>query len=170
MRGGNTAPDAGSSTSITVTAWMMRPGDDKVVAERLFGVLSQKRNPKPPMAAPASNLSGRWDVHVEFFSSNSQHSLTLEQNGNRLEGSHKGDFSVRDVFGVIDGDQVKLQSNERMPGDAITFTFAGTIAGDMISGPIHMGEYLTAKFTAKRHTYPATHNTILVPGGPPLAN
>ena len=68
-------------------------------------------------AAPAANLSGRWDVDIEFFSSKSQHTLFLEQNGNWLEGSHQGDFTVRDLVGTIEGDQVKLRSSERRPGD-----------------------------------------------------
>jgi seryl-tRNA(Sec) selenium transferase len=157
-------------TSINITAWMMQPGEDKVVAERLHEVLSRKRSPKPEPAAPTGTLSGRWDVEVAFFSSKSQHTLTLEQNGNRLHGSHKGDFSTRDVFGTIEGDQVKLQSTDSRPGDSITFTFSGSLSGDTISGPIHMGEYLTANYTAKRHSYPERRGTILVPGGPPLAN
>ncbi len=169
-RRGAVAPDGNTTTSIDITAWMMQPGDDKIVADRLFGVLSQKRSPKPAMSAPAGNLSGQWDVQVEFFSSQSQHSLMLEQVGNRLQGSHKGDFSVREVFGTIDGDQVKLRSTMNAPGDSITFTFAGTLAGDAISGPVYMGEYLNAKFTAKRHAFPATRSTIMIPGGPPLAN
>jgi seryl-tRNA(Sec) selenium transferase len=169
LRRADAAADSGS-TSISITAWMMQPGDDKVVGERLFQVLSRKRAPKPAPAAPAADLSGRWDVEVAFFSSKSQHTLTLEQNGNRLRGSHKGDFSVRDVFGTIEGDQVRLQSTDSKPGDSITFTFSGALAGDQLSGPVYMGEYLNAKFTAKRHTYPEPRRTILIPGGPPLAN
>jgi hypothetical protein len=165
----NSAPDAGS-TAINITAWMMQPGDDKIVADRLFGLLSQKRSPKPPMSPPAANLSGRWDVNIEFFSSKSQHSFLLEQDGNRLQGSHKGDFSVRDVVGTIDGGQIKLRSAERVPGDAIIYTFAGSLSGDTISGPVYMGEYLNAKFTAERHAYPANSGSIVIPGGPPLAN
>ena len=168
-RGGG-APDGNTTTSIDITAWMMQPGDDKIVADRLFGILSQKRSPKPAMSAPAGNLSGQWDVDVEFFSSQSQHSLMLEQVGNRLQGSHKGDFSVREVFGTIDGDQVKLRSTMNAPGDSIVFTFAGSLAGDTISGPVYMGEYLNAKFTAKRHAFPANRGSIIIPGGPPLAN
>jgi seryl-tRNA(Sec) selenium transferase len=160
-----------AGTSIGITAWMMQPGDDKVVADRLFEVLSRKRTPKTAPAAPAGNISGRWDVDVAFFSSKSQHTLTLEQDGNRVRGTHKGDFSSRDVFGTIEGDQVKLQSTDSKPGDAITFTFAGSLAGDKFSGPVYMGEYLNAKFTATRHAYTERRRgDILIPGGPPLAN
>jgi hypothetical protein len=87
-----------------------------------------------------------------------------------LQGSHKGDFSVRDIFGTIEGDQIKLRSTDRMPGDQIIYIFSGSLAGDTITGPVHMGEYLNAKFTAKRHPYPASPGAIVVPGGPPLAN
>ena len=169
-RRGGGEPDAAGTTAISITAWMMRPGDDKIVGDRIYGVLSQKRNPKPAAPAPAANLSGRWDVNVEFFSSQSQHTLFLEQEGNRIQGSHKGDFSVRDVFGTIEGDQVKLRSTTTERGDSVSFIFAGAVSGDTISGPIYLGEYLNAKFTAKRHGYPPARGSILVPGGPPLAN
>lgn len=167
---GNAAASDSGTTSIDITAWMMQPGDDRIVADRLFAVLSRKRSPKPAMAAPAANLSGRWDVNIEFFSSKSQHSWMIEQNSNRLQGSHKGDFSVRDAFGTIEANQVKIRSTENVPGDSITFTFVGALSGDTIAGDVYMGEYLNAKFTATRHVYPARTRSILVPGGPPLAN
>lgn len=170
-RGGRGAPADSSSTSISITPWQMQPGEDKIVADRLHTVLSQKRSPKsstvPP---PAANLSGRWDVNIEFFSSNSQHTLFLMQDGNRISGSHKGDFAVRDIFGTIEGDQVKLRSQLSVPGDSLGFIFAGSLSGDTISGAIYMGEYLNAKFAAKRNPYPAGSAAIRVPTGPPLAN
>ena len=107
---------------------------------------------------------------MEFFSSKSEHSWTLEQDGNRLQGSHKGEFSVRDAFGTIEGAEVRLQSTERTPGDQIPFTFAGTLNGETLAGTVYMGEYLTAKFSARRHTYPSRRPSIQIPGGPPLAN
>lgn len=171
-RRGASEPDSGTTTSISITPWMMQPGEDQIVAERLYGVLSKKRSPKPEMKPPAANLSGRWDVHVEFFSSQSQHTLFLEQEGNRIRGSHRGDFAVREVSGIMDGDEVRLRATgaERGTGDSVNFLFAGTVSGETFAGPLYMGEYLNAKFTARRHSYPVSRGTILVPGGPPMAN
>jgi hypothetical protein len=152
---------------------MMKPGEDKIVADRVYGVLSQKRSPQSTqMTTPGANLTGRWDVTVEFFSSKSQHTLFIEQNGNQIQGTHKGDFSVRDLYGTIEGDQVKLRSTsaERGTGDSITFTFSGAVANDTFAGPVYMGEYLNAKFTAKRYSYAPQRGAILIPKGPPLAN
>ena len=121
------------------------------------------------MTRPAANISGRWDVDVKFFSSKSQHALFIEQDGNWIQGSHKGDFSMRDLVGTIEGDQIKLRSIDRRPGNSVIYIFAGTLSGDTISGPIYMGEYLNAKFTAKRYSYPTSRVRIVIPGGPPLA-
>lgn len=157
-------------TSINITTGQMQPGNDKVVAARIYGVLSQKREPKPAtLAAPAANISGRWDADIEFFSSTSKHTLFIEQEGNWVQGSHKGEFTVRDIRGTIEGDTVKIRSVDRHPADAITFIFTGALAGDTIAGSIYMGEYRTAKFTARRNNNKPPHEKIVVPGGPPLA-
>ena len=163
------APDP-TTTSISVTAWMMQPGDDKVAAERIHAELSRKRSPRSTaMKAAAANLTGRWDVDIEFFSSRGQHALFIEQDGNWIQGSHQGDFSTREMIGQVEGDQVRLRSSERRPGINITFTFAGTISGDTMSGTVYMGEYLNAKFAAKRHPAQTTRTPIRVPSGRPLA-
>ncbi len=170
--GGGRAAQAAApaTTGITITAWQMQPGDDKIVAERVHAVLSRKRPPRTTtMPAPAADVSGRWDVDVEFFSSRSQHTLQIEQDGNWIQGSHRGDFSTRELVGMIEGNAVTLRSVDQRPGNSITFIFAGTLADGTISGPIHLGEYLTARFTAKRHTYTTTRTRIRVPSGPPLA-
>lgn len=157
-------------TSITITTGQMQPGEEKIVADRLYAILSQKRSPKPlGMAAPVANLSGRWDLNVEFFSSTSKQSLTIEQDGNWISGTHKGDMDLRNMAGTIEGDQVKLSSSVRIIGDSIPFLFSGTVNGDKISGTIHLGEYRTAKFTATRNTAKPVRQKVLIPGGPPLA-
>lgn len=156
-------------TSINITPNQMQPGNDKIVAKRLHEVLSQKRSPKPTqMAAPAAPMNGRWDVDIDFFSSKSKHTFILEQDDNWIQGSHKGDFSMQDMVGTIEGDQVKLRSMSRAPGDRIIYIFSGTISGDTISGKIYLGEYLNATFKAKRNDYRAVHEQIMIPSGPPL--
>ena len=158
------------TTTISITTGQMQPGNDKIVADRIYNLLSQKRIPKPAsMTAPAAMINGRWDATIEFFSSKSQHTLFMEQDGNWIEGSHKGDFSTRELAGTIEGNLVKLRSVDRHIADSITFTFSGTLANDIISGQIHMGEYRTASFTAKRSKNKGPRKRIMVPSGPPLA-
>jgi len=157
------------STSINITTGQMQAGEEKIVADRIYEILSRKRSPKPvTMTAPSANLSGRWDVNIKFFNSISQHAFTIEQDGNWIQGTHKGDLAVRDMAGTIEGDQVKFRSSIRLTGESITFIFYGTVSGDTMSGDIYMGEYRTAKFTAKRFMAKPVRQKIVVPGGPPL--
>src|SRR5439155_428749 len=69
--GGAAAP---GMEAITVAAYMMQPGDDAIVADRIYELLSRKRSPIPKvtMKAPGANLVGRWDVTVEFFCATSE--------------------------------------------------------------------------------------------------
>ncbi len=167
--GGARGYDTGA-TSITVTTGQMQPGEEKIVAQRIVEVLTRQRPARSKqMKAPSAKLSGRWDTDIKFFSSVSKHTLNIEQDGNWIEGSHKGDFTVRDMVGTVDGDVVKLRSSDRMPGDNITFIFTGKISGDTMSGDVYMGEYRTATFTAKKYGYKNKRGPISVPGGPPLA-
>jgi len=159
-----------ATTSINITTGQMQPGNDKIVADRIYNLLSQKRSPKPTsMTVPAATINGRWDVSIEFFSSKSQHSFFIEQDGNWLQGVHKGDFSSRELAGTIEGNLVKIRSVDRHIADSITFIFSGTISNDIISGQIYMGEYRTAKFTATRSKNKNIRKPIVVPSGPPLA-
>src|SRR5690606_30415718 len=115
------------------------------------------------------DLSGRREVTVEFFSSTSQHAFRIEQEGNWIQGNHRGDLHEMNLTGTVEGNQVKLRSSARLVGDNLAFTFHGTATADTMSGDVHLGEYLTAKFMAKRDMEKPVRREIAVPGGPPLA-
>jgi seryl-tRNA(Sec) selenium transferase len=167
--GGGRSADAGMA-SISINASQMQPGQDKIVGDKIFELLSKKRSPKveTAMKAPGSKIGGRWDLEIDYFSSKSDHILYLEQDGNWLKGIHKTDFSVREVSGSIEGNEVKFLSPGRRP--AVSYTFAGTISGDTISGKIDMGEFLTANFTGKKNTKDPDRIPIVFPEGRPMGN
>ena len=73
------------------------------------------------------------------------------------------------MVGMVEGNQVKFRSRFRYPGDNVTYLFSGKVSGDTMEGDIHLGEYLTAKFTAKKAAYKQNRQPIKIPGGPPLA-
>jgi len=140
-----------NETGLTIGPYMMAPGDDKVVAERLFAVLSNPpRVEEKPLAPPATNLTGTWDVRIQYAASVSTHRLHVRQQGNDLDGVHQGDFESRDLKGTIDGDAVRVRSSWEH-GDSLSYTFTGKVTGDGMTGDVNLGEYLDARFTAKRH-------------------
>ncbi|MFA6945091.1 MAG: aminotransferase class V-fold PLP-dependent enzyme [Pedobacter sp.] len=162
--------ESDGNTSVDIVSSHMKEGEDVIVANRIFEILSRKRSPKSDaMIAPTTNLAGKWIVNVRYFNSTVKHTFTLQQEGNWIQGTHKGDFDIRDIGGTIEGNQIRLSSVLKMPGDQITFYFSGTVSGDSLTGDIHMGEYRTAKFIAKRSTDKPVRKKVLVPKGPPLA-
>ncbi len=157
-------------TGITVVPSQMRQEQVQIVADRLYNLLSTKRSPKSnAMAAPVTNLSGQWDLEMQYFSSNVMHSLYLHQDGNWIQGNHQALFDKAELIGMIDGNKVKMKSVLRQPGDFITHLFNGTMEGDTISGSVFLGEYLTANFKATRTKYKQAKKAFMIPGGPPLA-
>ena len=149
--------DRGDEASISITPYQMAAGEEKIVAEKIYAALAKapRQTAQARVPTPAADVSGQWDVRIEYLASASTHALHLKQIGNRLEGSHQGDFVSRDLAGSIEGNAVRIASSyTERHGDALNFRFAGTVDGDAMSGTLDMGEYLSAKWTAKRHDYP----------------
>jgi uncharacterized pyridoxal phosphate-dependent enzyme len=148
--------DRGDEASLSITPYQMAAGEEKIVAERIHTALSGAPRQTAParVGAARSDVSGQWDVHIDYLASASTHMLHLKQAGNRLEGSHQGDFVSRDLTGTIEGKAVQISSTlTERHGDALSFRFSGTVEGDAMSGTLDMGEYLTATWTARRHDY-----------------
>ena len=145
--------ESAGDTGVAVVTAMLAEGDEKVVAQRIAGLLRETRPPRAaePIAAPGADLGGRWEVEITYSASKTTHTLHLQQRGARLEGMHQGDFLTRDIAGTINGDTVSLASvvTERH-GDALTYRFTGKVSGDTIAGSLDMGEYLGAAWTARR--------------------
>jgi L-seryl-tRNA(Ser) seleniumtransferase len=142
-------------TGINVTPYMMSPGDETVIADRLHALLTSRtlREPVVETMAPAGNISGRWNVRIDYAAGSSVHVLHLRQNGNDVDGTHQGDFIARDLTGRISGTDVRLRSSfSEQTGDALSFTFTGKLSGDEMSGELDMGEYLAAKWTARKRS------------------
>src|SRR5438067_1400216 len=94
--------DRGDEASISITPYQMASGEEKIVAEKIYAALSHAPRQTAPAraAAPASDVSGPWDVQIDALASASTHTLHLTQSGNRLEGSHQGDVVSGDLSGT----------------------------------------------------------------------
>ncbi len=157
-------------TSINITPNQMQPGNAEVVAERLYGLLSKKRAPiSDKLNAAKVDINGHWDIEVSFPSSKSFHKLSIEQDGNWIQGRHQTDFELLDLIGMVEDDEIKMKSNYRIPGDSLIYLFSGKMKNNKLVGSIYLGEYLTATFKGIRTPYSNKRNRITIPGGPPLA-
>jgi hypothetical protein len=143
-------PDEGNTA--TVIPYMMALGDEKIVAEQLYRALSKA--PKPgsrKKAAPAAfDLSGRWDVHVEFVLGSTDHIFAIEQSGNDLKGMHQGLAASRELRGALDGSDILMRSAYADHGARLNYTFRGTVQANWMEGSLLVGELGTGRWTARR--------------------
>ncbi len=154
--GGQTGvrPDRMKS-SVTVTPWMMMPGDDKIVADRLCALLTSHpkfENPPVPQGELA-DVAGQWQVTLQFARGAAEHTLLFEQKGQDLLGTHQGEFISGDLTGSMTANRIHFHSSQRIQGQLLSYEFAGIVEGDKISGDVNMGEYGMARWTAERHQY-----------------
>jgi L-seryl-tRNA(Ser) seleniumtransferase len=133
----------------------MQPGDEKVVADRLYALLSRPPRIAPPPApeGPAISVAGQWDMHLDFGYGTAHHKLMFEQDGAKLAGSHEGEFAAGDLSGTVAANSVRFQSSLATEGTRVSFHFSGTLEGNQLSGTVALGEYGEARWTATRHQY-----------------
>ncbi len=141
---------------VAVVPYQMQPGDEKVVADRLFALLSKPPKVAAPSApaAAAISVAGQWDAQLDFGYGSARHKLVFEQDGAKLMGTHEGEFAAGDLSGVVAANTIRFQSSLATEGTRVSFQFSGTLDGGQLSGAVTLGEYGEARWTANRHAYP----------------
>jgi L-seryl-tRNA(Ser) seleniumtransferase len=145
------------ASSVSIVPYMMMPGEEKIVADRLHAELSRPlkfQDPPPPPAGQPALVSGQWEVHLEFGRGSVNNTLMLEQAGAKLQGTHHTEFYATDLNGTVAANTVRFQSGWRIEGQHLSYAFTGTVEGDRMSGTVNMGEYGETTWTAQRHKYP----------------
>ena len=145
---------AGDGHAFRLRPVAMKPDEYKIVAEKLHEAFQSAPKPKKrEWAKPAADLSGRWNVSVEFYRGAAEHLLFLQASGNRITGTHVGSLTRGPLEGTIDGDTVAFSSVLPIEGSKLGYKFSGRARGDRMEGELDLGEYPNAKWTAVRHSY-----------------
>jgi L-seryl-tRNA(Ser) seleniumtransferase len=145
-----------TANSVSITPYMMMPGEDTVVGDRLYAALAkppQLATPEPVSQAQPAAVAGQWDVRLEFGRGSASHNVVLEQDGGRLAGTHHAEFYSSDLNGTVEAKTVGFRSAFRVEGQGLSYAFTGTVDGDKMSGVVNLGEYGETTWTAQRHKY-----------------
>ena len=119
--------------------YMMMPGDEKMVADRLYEVLSKPpkfENPPAPQA-PSVTVAGQWVATWNMGGASAVHHIVFEQAAEKLTGTHHAEFDAGDLSGTVSGNAVKFQSRYRIQGQGLSYAFTGTVDGDKMSGTVN---------------------------------
>jgi D-glucosaminate-6-phosphate ammonia-lyase len=132
----------------------LEPGEETIIAERVYEIFSKPQSILTPTPSPAAaNISGVWDLEIDFGASKVKQTLNFEQKGNELMGAHLGDIGSRELEGTLNGSSIHMRSSYTLEGVRINYTFTGTASADIMSGDVSLSEYGKAKWSAKRRVF-----------------
>ena len=72
--------------------------------------------------------------------------LILEQHGDKLVGTHHGEYVSGDLSGSRGRQSGPLPQLPEDSGHALSYDFTGTVEGDKMGGTVNMGEYGEARW------------------------
>jgi seryl-tRNA(Sec) selenium transferase len=155
LAGGTGSRPDKMASSVSVVPYMMMPGDDEIVAQRLYAMLSKPpkiESPQIPTGEPVS-VAGQWQLEMQFSRGSATHTLILEQHGEELVGTHEGEFVSGDLTGTVHANKIDFRSAQKIQGQILSYEFTGSVDGDKMAGKVNLGEYGEAAWSADRHQY-----------------
>jgi hypothetical protein len=96
------------------------------------------------------SADGAWSITIDTPMGQREAKLDLSTAGGTLTGSQSADGNTGAIMnGSVSGDDVswKIDITDPMP---MTLEFAGTVAGDSISGNVRAGAFGSFPFTGRR--------------------
>src|SRR5581483_11470261 len=109
--------------------------------------------PKKPVSPPTVSVAGTWLAELQYAAGSSQHTLEIQNQGNAINGIHRGSRLTGKLSGSIVGDRVAFRSTlPYVENIDLNYDFTGRASEDRMSGEVDMGEYGHATWTAHRQS------------------
>ena len=127
------------ANSIEIDPFGLQPGEAEQVARAISAALSMPAAAKAKAAVPKLDVSGAWDVRVNFLFGERTHRLQLKQEGGAITGDQTSQQFDSPVTGSLDADGLHLMFRTRYEGATIFYRLDGTVAGNKIEGNVVLG-------------------------------
>jgi len=126
--------------SIMLDPFQFEPGQAAEVGRAVAVVLNAARaTAVESAAAPAADLSGEWEVRVQFLHGERRHRVTLRQQGSALAGDqHSAQFDGA-VAGSLLANRVRMTFSTRYEGAIISYQLDGEVADGRMGGKAVLG-------------------------------
>jgi len=140
--------------NILINTSQLRDGEEKIIAEGVFKVLSDPPHLQKKSIPAAYDISGEWDLEMKFAAGNSNQRFVFTQTGNDLTGTHYATYANREFAGTLNGHDILIRSSYTLNGVRLNFEFRGKVSTeDSMEGKVSLSEYGMATWKAKRHKY-----------------
>jgi D-glucosaminate-6-phosphate ammonia-lyase len=130
---------AGTAHSIRIDPFNLQPGEARAVGRAIAQALSQLRPVPGVVDGPSIDVSGPWDITVDFMRGRRVHRLHLDQDGPVVVGRHDSEQFSGGVTGRVTGAAVELTFDGLYEGSTIFYSFAGEAAPSRMGGTVLFG-------------------------------
>jgi L-seryl-tRNA(Ser) seleniumtransferase len=132
--------NAAIADSMTLDPFQLEPGQAVEVGRAVAAVLIAARAEKAEAAvAPAADLSGEWEVRVQFLHGERKHRVTLRQQGGALAGDqHSAQFNGA-VAGSLQANRVRMIFTTQYEGAIIAYQLEGEVTNGQMGGTATLG-------------------------------
>jgi D-glucosaminate-6-phosphate ammonia-lyase len=131
---------AATANSVTIDPFQFQPGEAAQVGQAIADALNAAHNLQPEAAPQAqADISGTWNVRVQFLHGERRHWLKLQQQGSQLSGSQQSEQFESNVIGKLAAQRVHMQFETRHEGSAIAYRFEGTVTDGRMQGDVFLG-------------------------------
>ena len=96
------------------------------------------------------DLSGSWEITLNFLMGEARHSVDLVQEGDELKGRYRSQFGEQEVRGRVRGSEVEMRVGIHYQHCGATYGFRGKVEGDVIQGEVDLGEYWTGRWKGRK--------------------
>ena len=129
-----------TANSINVDPFQLATGEAAEVGKAIATALNAARTLKPaPEPAATIDLSGNWNVRVQFLHGERTHKLRLQQQGSELSGSQQSEQFESNVVGHLAAQKVRMEFETRHEGSAIAYRFEGQVSDGKMQGEVLLG-------------------------------
>ncbi|MBM3601829.1 MAG: aminotransferase class V-fold PLP-dependent enzyme [Alphaproteobacteria bacterium] len=132
---------ATTANSLEIDPFGIQPGEAVEVGRAIAAVLAShaKAAAAPSTAAAETDVSGEWDVVVNFVHGPRKHRLRLNQAGGTLTGEQSSEQFEGAVTGNLNARSVSLNFVTRLEGNTVSYRLDGDVAGGRMSGTATLG-------------------------------
>ena len=140
--------------NILINSSQLKDGEERIIADRIFAVLSRPSVKQQLAGAAAFDISGEWDLEMKFAAGTTSQTFLFKQKDNELSGTHYAGYAARELTGSFYGSDILVRSSYTLNGVRLNFTFTGVVSSaDTMEGKVSLSEYGMAEWKAKRHKY-----------------
>lgn len=131
-----------TENSITIDPVNLADDEAEIVGNSLaFAFSGPNSVPRKPEIRPAEHdLSGRWEVQIEFLHGSTAHSLDLKLVGSLISGRHRSPYGAGNVEGLLNGDRLEFSvAHEGIPMWSFYRFVGGVEDNGQIAGSVEVG-------------------------------